>query len=86
MSARFSHSAVHRAWVDEQATQRLPDKVLSAFQFALGLTFDEVEALAAEVQLTATELIVPMVESVTERKVRRWWYLDRTLFVIFDDK
>ena len=86
MSARFSHSAVHRAWVDEQATQRLLDKVPSAFQFALGLTFGEVEALAGEAQLTAAELIVPMVKSVTGRKVRRWWYLDRTLFVIFDDK
>ena len=86
MSARFSRSAVHRAWVAEQATQRVLSKVPRAFQFALRLTFDEIEALAAEAQLTATELIVPMVESVTERKVRRWWYLDRTLFVIFDDK
>ena len=86
MSARFSHSAVHRAWVDEQATQRLRDKVPSAFQFALGLTFGEVEALAGGAQLTVDELIVSMVEKVTKLKVRSWWYIDRTLFVIFDDK
>ena len=36
MSARFSYSAVHRAWVDEQATQRLPDKAPSAFSSLSG--------------------------------------------------